>query len=254
MCSAEQVCAAEEASGRTRHSSCSTDVRRRRAVLQENDFWNHHITVHNAESCNATCRASAYAALSEYVLLRRRAAAQGIAAAAQTGGDGGTVLHQLPEFLIPYFIQVSSLPSEIVLGFEPGQADCATVAKCLSVQALKAAVMKHSILIGLSLTTHHLIEQTACCACSGCDFLGTASSNTAKYASAACVQGILQCTLPYFLCRFWRTIQTSQQGVKSLPARQDAAEEEVTVYQPFSRMQQLASSLSCSQLQYLKGS
>ena len=52
------------------------------------------------------CRASAYAALSEYVLKRRRAAAEGIAAAAQMGGGGGTVLHQLPDFLIPYLIQV----------------------------------------------------------------------------------------------------------------------------------------------------
>ena len=55
-------------------------------------------------------RASAYAALSEYVLKRRRAAAEGIAAAAQMGGGGGTVLHQLPDFLIPYLIQVWTLP------------------------------------------------------------------------------------------------------------------------------------------------
>lgn len=59
----------------------------------------------------ALCRASAYAALSEYVLKRRRAAAEGIAAAAQTGGEGGTVLHQLPDFLIPYLIQVRALLS-----------------------------------------------------------------------------------------------------------------------------------------------
>lgn len=40
------------------------------------------------------------------MLKRRRAAADGIAAAAQAAGQGGTVLHQLPDFLLPYLIQV----------------------------------------------------------------------------------------------------------------------------------------------------
>ena len=52
------------------------------------------------------CRREGYAALTDYVLKRRRAAADGIAAAAQIGGEGGTVLHQLPDFLLPYLIQV----------------------------------------------------------------------------------------------------------------------------------------------------
>ena len=73
---------------------------------------------------SVACRASAYAALSEYVLKRRRAAAEGIAAAAQTGGEGGTVLHQLPDFLLPYLIQVSFSPAlDMVargIGQEPG--------------------------------------------------------------------------------------------------------------------------------------
>ena len=51
-------------------------------------------------------RCAAYASLVEYVILRRRAAAKGVAAAAQAGGAGGTVLQELPEFMLPFVIQV----------------------------------------------------------------------------------------------------------------------------------------------------
>ena len=64
------------------------------------------------EASPLACRREGYAALTDYVLKGRRAAADGIAAAAQIGGEGGTVLHQLPDFLLPYLIQVwASVPA-----------------------------------------------------------------------------------------------------------------------------------------------
>ena len=56
-------------------------------------------------------RCAAYASLVEYVVLRRRAAAKGVATAAQAGGAGGTVLQELPEFMLPFVIQVRRLCS-----------------------------------------------------------------------------------------------------------------------------------------------
>jgi hypothetical protein len=44
--------------------------------------------------------------LSDFVVWRRSAASQGLAAAAQEGATGGTVLQELPEFMLPYVVQV----------------------------------------------------------------------------------------------------------------------------------------------------
>ena len=50
-------------------------------------------------------RTAAHHALSEYVALRRRAAAASPRAAA---GLGGTVLHELPDYLLPFLLQARS--------------------------------------------------------------------------------------------------------------------------------------------------
>ncbi len=54
-------------------------------------------------------RVAAYAMLNEFVVLRRRAAAKDVAAAAQATGSGGPMLQNFPEFMLPYIIQVCLL-------------------------------------------------------------------------------------------------------------------------------------------------
>lgn len=51
-------------------------------------------------------RVAAYGMLCDYVIWRRTAASRGVAAAAQEGLSGGSILQQLPEFMLPYAIQV----------------------------------------------------------------------------------------------------------------------------------------------------
>ncbi len=50
-------------------------------------------------------RTAAHHALSEYVALRRRAAAAAAASPRTAAGSGGTVLHELPDYLLPFLLQ-----------------------------------------------------------------------------------------------------------------------------------------------------
>jgi hypothetical protein len=50
-------------------------------------------------------RTAAHHALSEYVALRRRAAAAAAASPRAAAGSGGTVLHELPDYLLPFLLQ-----------------------------------------------------------------------------------------------------------------------------------------------------
>ena len=137
------------------------------------------------------------------MLKRRRAAADGIAAAAQAGGQGGTVLHQLPEFLLPYLIQVS--PQLLGLcavcmneprphcGVSTGQGIC-----CLwPTRAAVSACMSHPL------------RSAAAGSLRGC---ACANAEDARWLGKSNMQSLASTEVSCAMCRSWRTIQTSLPG------------------------------------------
>lgn len=66
-------------------------------------------------------RAAAHHALSEYVALRRRAAAAAAASPLAASGTGGTMLHELPEYMLPFLLQARAGPALCCCHCSPGR-------------------------------------------------------------------------------------------------------------------------------------